>query len=546
MKRFVWVGLLVAALLVPLLTSAWGALAARSRATVAVTAAPHIPSGAREIGAVSRGAAETAALVLRPRNERALRQFIASVTEAGSPAFHHYLAPGTFASRFGPTPTTIDAVKAQLVADGLRVTRVASDGLIVTFKASARQVEAAFHTRLASYKLADGTLGQATTTAVRVPSTISAAVSAVVGLDNLVHPHAVSIVRAPASARGTRAAAKAGHLTHPAGSPTACASAQTDAQQFGGLTDDQIANAYGAFGLYGAGDLAAGQRIAIYELEPFLPSDIQTFDTCYFGASVAGQMAGRLNTMPVDGGQPTGQGSGEAVLDVENVSAMAPGANIDVYEAPNTTFGGLDEYSAIINADADKVVTSSWGLCEQAVQLGEPGVQQAENFLFEQAAAQGQSVFSAAGDTGSDDCNAFRAVAPPAGQNPLSVDDPSSQPYVVAVGGTTIDNASTQPPQERVWNDGAEWGSDGGGISMSWAMPTWQLRSRVPGVVLPGSSDYTQANTVEGSSGYPPGFCQAYLAGAGPSTPCRTLPDVSAQADEFTGAITIFSTEFGG
>ena len=366
------------------------------------------------------------------------------------------------------------------------------------------------------------------------------------------HPQPLGLVRAPASAIGTRRAAKtAANLAHPPGAPNACPAAQAAAQQLGGLTDDQIANAYGAFGPYKSGDVGAGQHIAIYELEPFLPSDIKTFDTCFFGATAAVQMARRLKEIPVDGGQATGQGSGEAILDVEDISALAPGANIDVYEAPNdvfdnSDFGPLDEYAAIVNNDKDRVVSTSWGLCEQAVQDGTPGVQEAESFLFEQAAAQGQSIFSAAGDTGSDDCNSNRATVPPAGQNPVSVDDPSSQPYVVAVGGTTIDDAATQPPQEHVWNDGAPGGGGGGGISMSWAMPSWQLHSRVPGIVLPGSSDYANANVVEQRFGYPTGFCQSYLGGASSSTPCRTLPDVSAQADEFTGAITTYSTEFGG
>jgi hypothetical protein len=526
------------------LISAAGRSSAASGAPVSITAAPRIPSGAKAIGAVSGATTQTGALVLRPRDEAALKQFIGEVSDSRSASFHRYLAPGAFASRFGPTQATIEAVKSQLAGDGLRVTNVASDGLIVSFTGSASQVERAFQTRLARYRLADGTVGQATTTSVAVPSSIAGAVAAVVGLNDLVRMRPHSLVHAPASARGVRPAARAGSLAHPAGSPSACANAQHAAQQFGGLTDDQIANAYGAFGLYGAGDRAAGQHIAVFELEPFAPSDIKTFDTCYFGETAAAQMAERLHTIPVDGGQPTGQGSGEAILDIEDVSAIAPGATIDVYESPNNTFGVLDQYAAIVNNDTDKVVTSSWGLCEQAVQLGAPGTQQAESFLFEQAAAQGQSVFSAAGDTGSDDCNAFRAPVPPAGQNPLSVDDPSSQPYAVAVGGTTIDNAATQPPQEHVWNDGAQWGAAGGGISMSWAMPSWQQGSRVPGIVLPGSSDYAQANSVESRFEYPPGFCQAYLAGASSSTLCRTLPDVSAQADEFTGAVTIFSTEF--
>jgi len=427
------------------------------------------------------GTAEvTGAVVLRPRDEAALKWFITAVTTPRSPMFGHYLRPGAYAAAFGPTRAAVGAVRSQLTADGLRVTKVASDGLIVDFAGSASTVERAFGTGLELYKLADGTVGTATTSAIRVPASIARVVSSVVGLDNLVHSRPIPIIRAPVSARDKNPAAKVGQFTHPAGAPKACPDASKAAQTTGGLTDDQIAHAYGVFGLYGTGDLAVGQHIAIYELEPFLPSDIKIFDTCYFGATAAAKMATRLHQIQVDAGQPVGQGGGEAILDVEDVSAIAPDAVIDVYQAPTTTIGALDEYTAIINNDTDKVVTSSWGICEQAVQLGSPGVQQAENFLFEQAAAQGQALFAAAGDTGSDDCNSFRQVSPPPGQNPVSVDDPGSQPYVISVGGTTIDNAAIQPPSEHVWNDGATGGSTGGGISMSWSMPTWQRDSRVP------------------------------------------------------------------
>jgi subtilase family serine protease len=545
------VGFLAAVPLIGLLPAATANAASHAPATtgaatsVQIQAAPQVPVNDTSEGAVSPTATITGAVVLKPRNNAALTSFIASVTDKNSPSFHQYLPNGSFDARFGPTSATISAVTSTLEGDGLSVTNVASDGLLVSFSGSARNVESAFHTGLNTYKLANGSMGQATTSAVDVPSAISSAVSSVVGLNDLVQEQATGIVRAPAASAGSHPSAKTTHFAHPAGSPTPCAVATTDAQGFGGLTDDQIANAYGAFGLYGAGDFGAGQSIAVYELEPFSQSDLSTFDTCYFGATEAGQMASRLTVNPVDGGQPPGQGSGESILDVDDVSALAPGANIDVYEAPNNTFGSLDEYSTIVNRDVDKIVTTSWGECEQDLQTAEPGFQQSENYIFEQAAAQGQSVFAAAGDTGDDSCNEFRPPAPAPGQNPLSVLDPASQPYVVGVGGTTIDDA-TQPPAEHEWNDGANWGAGGGGISQSWTMPSWQQDATVPGIVGPSSADYTQANKVEAAFGYKTGFCQGTVAGATAATSCRLLPDVSAQADEFTGAITIFSTEFGG
>src|SRR5258708_1691412 len=128
-------------------------------------------------------------------------------------------------------------------------------------------------------------------------------VTSVVGLDTTVKLRPSGVLRAPRSARAGHASATAKAFTHPAGSPTPCADATTIAEQFGGLTDDQIANAYGVFGLYGANGTGSGQHIAVYELEPFATSDLQTFDTCYFGATQATAMLGRVAVKSVDGGQ---------------------------------------------------------------------------------------------------------------------------------------------------------------------------------------------------------------------------------------------------
>jgi Pro-kumamolisin, activation domain/IPT/TIG domain len=518
--------------------------AADSPATVRVGGTPRVPRGARAVGPVSAASTISGAVVLAPRDRAGLSRFIGEVADRGSPIFGHYLAPGAFASRFGPAPATIDAVTSSLRAEGLRVSSVSSDRLLVNFTGSAAQVESAFHTGIESYRLAGGRTAREATSAAAVESTIAGAVVGVLGLSDVVREHPAGLARAPTNAKGRVRKAKTGTFTHPAGSPTPCRDANEDAVGFGGLTDDQIANAYGAFGLYSAGDLGAGQSVGIYELEQFAPSDIKHFDRCYFGAGQATSMAGRLSVIPVDGGQPAGPGEIEADLDVEDVSAMAPGASIDVYEAPNTATGAIDEWAAIVGGDRERVITTSWGDCEQEVQLGEPGIQQAENFLFEQAAAQGQTVFASAGDEGSDDCNAFGLPENAPGQNPLSVDDPQSQPYVVSAGGTTITDAATQPAQEQVWNDGPEGGAGGGGISMSWAMPGWQLAAKLPGIPLPGSADYTNGASVEQSFGYPPNFCQSFLPGASSTTPCRVTPDVAAQADEFTGAVTIYSKAF--
>ncbi len=519
--------------------------------TRTVEAAPRIPAGATPAGAVRPSAEISADLVLKPRDNAAVTRFIADVTDKNSPLFHQYLPAGAYASRFGPSSATISAATSVLKADGLQVTGISSDHLLIHFRGTASAIGTAFHTSLENYRLRDRFTGRATTSAVRVPAGIADSVAAVLGLDDLVQEQPAGIIRAPASDRGKIRPAVSAEFSYPAGAPKPCKAATAAASSFGGLSDDQIAHAYGAFGLYGRGDFGVGQHIAIYELEPFERSDVKTFDTCFFGAKAARQMLRRLHMHSVDGGQPAGSGSGEAILDVEDASAIAPGATIDVYVgvspgSDGTIYDPVDGYAAIIDTDADQVISTSWGLCEQAIQAGQPGLQAAENLLFEQAAAQGQSVFAAAGDNGSDDCNTFETPTPIAGQNPLSVDDPGSQPYVVSVGGTTIDDAATQPPTEQVWNDGADWGGGGGGISQSWVMPSWQQAATVPGIAQPGSAVDAAANQVEEAFGYQTGFCQGTVAGATSSTPCRLVPDVSAQADEFTGAITVYQAAFGG
>jgi subtilase family serine protease len=119
----------------------------------------------------------------------------------------------------------------------------------------------------------------------------------------------------------------------------------------------------------------------------------------------------------------------------------------------------------------------------------------AEDALFEQAAAQGQTVVAASGDAGSEDCT-------PDDPARLAVDDPASQPYVTGVGGTALTFAPA--PAETVWNDAS--GAGGGGISQHWPMPAFQR----PAVASPAA-----------------GRCRADA--------CRTVPDVAADASPANG-----------
>jgi hypothetical protein len=478
------------------------------------------------------------AVALRLRNPAAVTAFIDAVSSPRSPAYHHYLARGEFARRFGPGQAAVAAVERQLRGAGLTVRGVSANRLLVSFTGTAAAAEAAFHTGLRRVALAGGGTGQATTSAVSLPASIAPDVTAVIGLDRLVREQsgaaparrARRVPAAPALPAAPVMPAAAG------GGPAACAAARA-LQPSGALTLQQVAAAYGLDPLYQAGDLAAAQTIDIIQYEPFRVSDIAAFDVCYFGADHAGQ----VTVTSVDGGPGTGPGSAEAALDIEDVSAMAPGAKIHVFQAPNINgmFSSLDTENAIAIAKDAGQVSTSWGLCEAALQQGAPGAQQVENEIFEQMAAQGQTVFAAAGDDGSDSCayHGATAVAPD-----LSVLDPASQPYVTSVGGTTVTSAS-QPPLETVWNNGNSGGAGGGGISATWAMPSWQDSAAVPQAAAgrPCSDD---------PSGTADNFHVPLIPTTLPAgTACRQTPDVSAVADPQSGPTIFYNgswAQYGG
>jgi hypothetical protein len=532
--------------------------AASQSKLVSVERAGAAPVGSTALGAPSATASQSGDVVLKPRDPAALQSFVSALTTKSSSEYHKYLAGGAFKAQFGPTQATIDSVEATLKGDGLKVSGVTSNGMMVSFSGNTAQVESAFNTKLENYKTPAGVTGEEAVSAIELPSTISPDVTGVIGLDNTLKA-TDSLTKGTAAQAAKYPKAKTADITdYPTGSPQPCTDASTAASEFGGLTDDQIANAYGAFGEYSTNDTGAGVHVGVYELEPFLTSDLQTFDSCYFGATQAASMVNdQLTINNVDGGPGSGSGSGEAILDVEDVSAMAPGADIDVYQAPNSIAGGLEAYESMVDTDVDKVITSSWGFCEADEQIDAPGYQQSEYYVFEQAAAQGQTVLNATGDTGNDSCDEVRSVPPPTDQQPLSVGDPAAQPYVMAVGGTTIQDADPANFDETVWNDGADWGGGNGGISNTWAAPSWQ--TVVSGFPEPGGSVYTDADNVLEDSGTnglsepgepwdTPGaaeFC-ATNTNLPAGTPCRTLPDVSAQADEFTGAVTIYQVSEGG
>jgi subtilase family serine protease len=299
----------------------------------------------------------------------------------------------------------------------------------------------------------------------------------------------------------------------------------------------------------------AGVTEAVFELTGYLASDIDTWARHFYGSGYTAPLVNRIvDGGPLDPQCPAGDtcpaawngyaSDLEANLDIEQELTTAPDLrHLIVYNAPNDETGQteLDEYTAMASDDTAATISSSFSNCEDAVTAA---YVQSENVVFEQMALQGQSMFADDADNG-----AYGCIDVDGSDNP-DVQDPSAQPWVTSVGGTSLEsfNPGTNPhpayPQgiETVWNTdnlcssqpagpsndnqgGYFWctravsqaGAGGGGPSQWWGRPFYQ---RGPGV----SSQY---------STYGNGSTQCALASAG--APCRETPDISADADIFTG-----------
>ena len=452
---------------------------------------PAIPRGAVADGLMPSFQSLTVTLPLRPRDPAALTAYIAALSNRNSPIFRHFLTPQAFARQFGPTAATLGRVSTALARLGLKVGAAPADRASLAATGDVAQIETAFGVALERYRAAGGRVAWAPQGPPRVP--VPAAVQGVLGLDTLAVYRPLLVGQlAPA-----RPSLQSGQPTQSGGpGPQPCSSASQVASSGSAYTADQISSHYGMWPLYSLGDLGAGVHVALLELEPNLTSDIAAYESCY-GVSTA------VNYIKVDGFNQTGAGTGEAAADIEDVIGLAPQAVIDVYQAPSS--GEYQDLQAIVNANRDQVISTSWGACEAAVGTTQA---EAEQTLFEQAATQGQTVVAAAGDSGSTGC-------PHSSQ--LWADDPASQPYVVGVGGTSL--ASTG--QETVWNDSSTTGgSGGGGLSAIWCMPGYQDQTAVPGLIGP----YSQTDS----------SCPS-------STPyVRQVPDVSADADPQTGYVVYY------
>ena len=400
------------------------------------------------------------------RNQAELKSFLGRLQDPSSPDYRKYLDVEQFTEQYGPAEQDYQAVVNFARANGFTITNTPRNRMLVSINGSVEQIEKAFHVAMKVYQhpienrpfySADG--------APRLD--LNVAVSHIVGLDNFSSPHSMAR-KVPPSQTG---------LSN-GGDETGSGPDQL-------LLGEDVRAAY-----YGNGELTgSGQAVGLAEYQGYSIDDVvlslfgeatattngNNYILTYTPDAGGGPYTIPIDNVLVDGGTALGDDDGEAVLDIVAALTMAPGlSRVIVY---NSSGSDVDMFNQMATDNAAKQLSTSWGWENNAV---------ADDPIFEEFAAQGQTMFVASGDSG-----AYWYGTP--------YPYPSDDPYITSVGGTDL---VTSGPL-GAWVSETGWSqSTGGPGSDGFALPSYQL----------GLASYAASNSKV-------------------SATIRNVPDVAADAD---------------
>jgi subtilase family serine protease len=441
---------------------------------------------------------------LQLRNPADLDSLLSAIYNPQSPQYQQYLTPDQFIQLFAPASDQVQQVVSFLQGQGLTVTSIAPNNLLIDASGPLAQVEQAFNIQINNYQMGNQTF-YANATSPSIPASISPLITSIGGLDNSVDYQ--PLYRRLATHHQNHRVTLAGQS---------------------GFGPKDLSKAYDITPLQSAGILGDNQTIALFELDGYQASDISK----YFQSN--GLATPNITNVMVDNfnGSP-GQGAIEVELDIEVAGGIAPHARQFVYEGPNTTQGVNDTYNRIVHDNKAQIVSISWGLCEAS--SGTAELHTLDN-IFKQGASQGISFFAAAGDSGAYDC----------GDGNLAVDSPADDPYVTGVGGTNLQLNAGAYSSESVWSNpndtqrSPQGAGSGGGISKTFTQPSWQTGPGVSNQYSNGKREVPDVSAdADPATGYSM-YCTVTNAGC-PANGWLTVGGTSASAPLWAGSMALIN-----
>lgn len=409
------------------------------------------------------------------QDEAGARRYGAAVSDPDSPLYGDYLTPAQFGDRFGADRASYEALRNWGRAMGLSVGPRLDSRAEISFGGTAGQFAAIFGTHFLSFLNAHGG-GYTVTNPPRLPALLQGRVDTVVGLSS-----------------GGRLGLLPRHVIR-----------HTDVGSGIGGSGYAPADLWIAYDNPRQRHARRTEIVALFEQGGYNPSDFLQYTENYnlgqipsTQISVNGSPVGELNDTEL-----------ESNLDLDMLAAGNPSIKqILVYEDSynNDSFqiAILDAINQVAQDAKASVFSISYGQVELV--QGQSAVL-AEGKALIQLQTQGVTVLASSGDLG----------AIPFGSS-LNVSDPGAQRLVTSVGGTdlTTDSNTRNYISEVVWN-GPD-GASGGGPSLYWKIPTWQL---VNGVSV--------------------------AAPNGGSSTSRNVPDVAAVGDGINSPVSVYCADYGG
>ena len=497
-----------------------------ARATIAHSTHP-LALPAYDTGRMSAAAPmERMILVLgaTPDQDYRLRTLLDSQQTQGSPDFHHWLTPDEFGQQFGPALQDIQAITGWLQSQGFTIGSVARSGRWIEFSGTVAQVESAFQTQMHTYQV-NGESHIGNSSDISIPAALAPVVRGVASLHNFFSQP--MIVRGP--------------LVHRMADGT-LGSVGPDTNLTGGthgLSPADFAKIYDvpnslltpapATVLNGT-----GETIAIVARTDIVPTDVDDFRTV-FGLPASPTV---FTVNGPDPGIVDLNDQAESTLDASWSGAVAPGATINVVVSGSTLIsdGVFLSIAYIVDHDLAPIMSVSFGNCES--NLGGTSANNANallNAFWQQAAAQGMSVFVSTGDTGAAGCDPNAPAPPPGAAGGVGISGFASTPFDTAVGGTEFNETAGGGTSSTFWSlaNGTNLESAIGYI------PEMIWNDSCINCVASGSEDSLEAGGGGLSTVYPEppyqtlnvtGLAAALGFSSSPAPHPRGIPDVSLAA----------------
>jgi subtilase family serine protease len=450
-------------------------------------------------------------IALALRGQAGAERLAADLANPGSPEHGKFLSSQQFLDRFAPTQDTADQVSQWLANQGLHVTGVSGNRHFVDAEAPTTALESAFGTRIAAFRTRIGGATRTLTapaSPVTVPTSLRASITAVLGLDDsasLLKPQHARPAAAAAEQHCARWWGEQNNTDVPQKYP-----AGSQSNSLCGYTGTQVRAMY----KLDQGNTGAGTTIGVVGA---YNSATVVADTNQAAAQlgVPTLAAGQYSAVLPQGGFTDATECGadgwaaEQTLDVQASHTIAPNAKIRYYAGKTCMGTGLyDAFNQAVTDNAVDVISNSYGNAD-----GERSLPQAARDQFNsmalQAAIQGQTITVSTGDAGNNSGPVGKAAA----------SFPSSSPWVVAVGGTSVGlDQNNQPKVLTGWENSGNTQSGN----------TWALQRDADGPFASGAGGGTSAIYDA------PDWQAGVVSGSGGK---RSVPDIAALADSYTGML---------